>query len=145
MFNNNKDFDFDLARGVQSEHSLANILGISKDKVEVKSEFNFWQKSGNICIELAYKGNPSGLKSTKAKYWAHRFMLGKDICVGQWITPVKVLKQIVRIFISENKNRKSVIIKMLGDNRQSRCVLIPMSEFINLWRKVEIKEATKIK
>ena len=58
MFNNNKDFDFDLARGVQSEHSLANILGLSKDKIEVKSEFGFWQKSGNICIELAFKGKP---------------------------------------------------------------------------------------
>jgi len=139
MFNNNKDFDFDLARGVKSEHSLAKILGLSKDKVEVKSEFGFWQKSGNICIELAYKGKPSGLRTTKAKYWAHRFMFNQEVCVGQWIIPVKNLKQIVKIFIKENKKRKSQIIRMLGDNYQSRCVLIPMSEFLNLWRKVEIK------
>ena len=51
----------------------------------------------------------------------------------------KNLKQIVKIFITENKKRKSQIIRMLGDNYQSRCVLIPMSEFLNLWRKVEIK------
>jgi len=139
MFNNNKDFDFDLARGVKSEHSLAQILGLSKDKFEVKSEFGFWQKSGNICIELAYKGKPSGLRTTKAKYWVHRFMFNKDVCVGQWLVPVKNLKQIVKIFIKENKKRKSQIIRMLGDNYQSRCVLIPMSEFLNLWRKVEIK------
>jgi hypothetical protein len=139
MFNNNKDFDFDLARGVKSEHSLAQILGLSKDKFEVKSEFGFWQKSGNICIELAYKGKPSGLRTTKAKYWVHRFMFNQDVCVGQWLVPVKNLKQIVKIFITENKKRKSQIIRMLGDNYQSRCVLIPMSEFLNLWRKVEIK------
>jgi len=139
MFNNNKDFDFDLARGVKSEHSLAQILGLSKDKFEVKSEFGFWQKSGNICIELAYKGKPSGLRTTKAKYWVHRFMFNQDVCVGQWLVPVKNLKQIVKIFIKENKKRKSQIIRMLGDNYQSRCVLIPMSEFLNLWRKVEIK------
>ena len=139
MFNNNKDFDFDLARGVKSEHSLAQILGLSKDKFEVKSEFGFWQKSGNICIELAFKGKPSGLRTTKAKYWVHRFMFNQDVCVGQWLVPVKNLKQIVKILITENKKRKSQIIRMLGDNYQSRCVLIPMSEFLNLWRKVEIK------
>ena len=139
MFNNNKDFDFDLARGVKSEHSLAQILGLSKDKFEVKSEFGFWQKSGNICIELSFKGKPSGLRTTKAKYWVHRFMFNQDVCVGQWLVPVKNLKQIVKIFITENKKRKSQIIRMLGDNYQSRCVLIPMSEFLNLWRKVEIK------
>jgi len=131
MFNNNKDFDFDLARGVKSEHSLAQILGLSKDKFEVKSEFGFWQKSGNICIELAFKGKPSGLRTTKAKYWVHRFMFNQDVCVGQWLVPVKNLKQIVKIFITENKKRKSQIIRMLGDNYQSRCVLIPMSEFLN--------------
>jgi hypothetical protein len=118
---------------------LAQILGLSKDKFEVKSEFGFWQKSGNICIELAFKGKPSGLRTTKAKYWVHRFMFNQDVCVGQWLVPVKNLKQIVKIFITENKKRKSQIIRMLGDNYQSRCVLIPMSEFLNLWRKVEIK------
>ena len=103
MFNNNKDFDFDLARGVHSEKSIGKILGLDKDKFEVKSEFGFWQKSGNLCIELAFKGNPSGLRSTKAKWWIHRFMLNKEVCIGQWITEVKVLKQIVRKFIKENK------------------------------------------
>jgi hypothetical protein len=66
-------------------------------------------------------------------------MLNKEVCIGQWITEVKVLKQIVRKFIKDNKNRKSQIIRMLGDNYQSRCVLIPMSEFVNLWREIEIK------
>ena len=139
MINNTKDFDFDLARGVNSENSIAKILGLSKDKFEVKSEFGFWQKSGNICIELAYKGKPSGLRATKAKYWIHRFMYNQRFCIGQWIVPVKILKQIVRRFLKENKKRKSQIIRMLGDNFQSRCVLIPMSEFLNLWREIEIK------
>ena len=66
-------------------------------------------------------------------------MYSKDLCIGQWIVPVRILKQVVRIFLKENKKRKSQIIRMLGDGYQSRCVLIPMSEFLNLWRKVEIK------
>ena len=142
MFNNTKDFDFDLARGLSSEKSIGKILGLDKDKFEVKSEFGFWQKSGNLCIELAYKGRPSGLRATKAKYWIHRFMFNQDVCIGQWITEVKVLKQIVRRFIKENKKRKSTIIRMLGDNFQSRCVLIPMTDFVNLWREIEIKNKT---
>ena len=141
MFNNTKDFDFDLARGVNSEKSIGKILGLDKDKFEVKSEFGFWQKSGNLCIELAYKGKPSGLRATKAKYWIHRFMFNKEDCVGQILIEVKLLKQIVRKFIHENKKRKSKIIRMLGDNFQSRCVLIPMSDFMNLWRIVEIKNS----
>ena len=56
-----------------------------------------------LCIELAYKGKPSGLRSTKAKYWIHRFMFSKDECVGQILIEVKLLKQIVRKFIQENK------------------------------------------
>ena len=142
MINNTKDFDFDLARGVNSEKSISKILGIDADKFEVKSEFGFWQKSGNLCIELAYKGKPSGLRSTKAKYWIHRFMFNQDVCIGQVIIEVKILKQLVRRFIKENKKRKSVIIRMLGDNFQSRCVLIPMGEFMNLWRELEIKNKT---
>ena len=41
MINNTKDFDFDLARGVNSEKSISKILGIDADKFEVKSEFGF--------------------------------------------------------------------------------------------------------
>ena len=142
MINNTKDFDFDLARGVNSEKAIAKILGLNEDKFEVKSEFGFWQKSGNICIELAYKGKPSGLRATKAEYWIHRFMYSKDLCIGQWIVPVKILKQVVRIFLKENKKRKSQIIRMLGDdNYQSKCVLIPMTEFCKSYgEKVEIKD-----
>ena len=66
-------------------------------------------------------------------------MFSKDECVGQILIEVNLLKQLVRRFIKENKKRKSVIIRMLGDNFQSRCVLIPMSEFMNLWRELEIK------
>ena len=138
MFNNTKDFDFDLARGQLSEQSIGNILGLDKEKFECKSEFDFWQKSGNLCVELEYKGKASGLKHTKAKYWVHRFM-SQNICIGQIIIEVRLLKKIVSKFIRQNKKRKSQIIRMLGDNYNSKCVLMPMTEFIDLWRTIEIK------
>ena len=50
---------------LKSEKRIAKILGLSEDKFEVKSEFGFGKKSGNICIELAYKGKPSGLEQLK--------------------------------------------------------------------------------
>lgn len=134
MYNNTKDFDFDLSRGNLSERQIGKILQLDKDKFETKSEFGFWQKSGNLCIEIEYRGKPSGLKATKAKYWIHRFMVDDETCIGQVILEVRILKKIVRKFISDNKNQKYKIIRMLGDGFNSKCVLIPMSTFLDLWR-----------
>ena len=138
MFNNNKDFDVDLAKGQRNEKRVVDILGFCEDKIEIKTEYNFWKASGNLCIEIENYKKPSGLKSTKAKWWFHCFNEGEDI-VGFVGVPVPILKKIVRKFILKNKKRKSKIIRMLGDNNASKCVLIPMSEFIDLWRQIEIK------
>ena len=69
-------------------------------------------------------------------------MFNKDVCVGQILIEVKIIKANSQKIYQENKKRKSKIIRMLGDNFQSRCVLIPMGEFMNLWRELEIKNKT---
>ena len=70
MFNNNSDFDIDLAFGNIYEKALALIL--QDKKIEVKTERDKWKKTGNIAIELYNhnKNEPSGLSKTKADYWA---------------------------------------------------------------------------
>lgn len=141
MFNNNKYFDVDLAKGQRNEKRIADILGLGEDKIEIKTEYNFWQKSGNLCIELESYKKPSGLKSTKAKYWVQSFNCGETI-IGFTVVPVNILKKIVSKFLLKNKKRKHEVIRMLGDNNASKCVLIPMTEFINLWRSIEIKNKT---
>ena len=135
MFNNNKDFDADLAKGQRNEKRICDILGLGKEKIEIKTEYNFWKKSGRMCIELESYGKPSGIRATKAKYWVHAFNEGETL-ISFICVPVKFVKQIVRKFISENKKRKNEIIRMLGDNYASKCVLIPITEFVGYWREL---------
>ena len=45
--------------------------------IEVKSERNWWKKTGNIAIEYEYRGKPSGIYATKSDYWFHRLELKK--------------------------------------------------------------------
>lgn len=125
MFNNDSKFDFDLAKGIENEKSVASFLGMSKDKFECKSERDYWKKTGNVCIELESYGKKSGLNVTQAKYWVHSFY-DKDELVGFTIIEVERLKNIVK-----RGNYKEF---MLGDNKASKCVLIHMSEYLNQWR-----------
>jgi hypothetical protein len=125
MFNNDSKFDFDLAKGIENEKSVAAFLGMSKDKFECKSERDYWKKTGNLCIELESYGKKSGLNGTHAKYWVHSFYDGDDL-VGITVIAVNRLKNIVK-----RGNYKEV---MLGDNKASKCVLIKMSEYLNQWR-----------
>jgi len=135
MYNNNKDYDFkvDLPKGQRNEKRIVNILGLNSEQVEVKTEFQFWQTSGNLAIEIESWGKPSGLKTTKAKYWIHSFNEGETI-IGFTCIKVSTLKKIVRKYLAKNKNNKDKIIRMLGQNNASKCILIPMTDFIDLWR-----------
>jgi len=56
------DFDFDLKFGRKRENRLHKLLGMrAEDKVEVKTERDWWQKTGNIAIEIECNGKPSGI------------------------------------------------------------------------------------
>jgi len=48
-------------------------------KIEVKSERDKWQKTGNIAIEYQSYGKPSGIEATEADYWFHNLCIGKDV------------------------------------------------------------------
>ena len=55
-----KKFDIDLAYGEVREDKIADML--QNKKIEVKSEKDMWQKTGNICIEYQSWVSPLGLK-----------------------------------------------------------------------------------
>ena len=55
-----KKFDLDLQYGSIREDKIADML--TNKKIEVKSERDIWQKSGNICIEYESWGKPSGIR-----------------------------------------------------------------------------------
>ena len=117
------DFDFDLKFGRKRENRLHKLLGMrAEDKVEVKTERDWWQKTGNIAIEIECNGKPSGITSTKAEYWVQCLANGdKDYC--HLIFSTKTMKRLAKKYV---KNTKSV-----GDGNRSRVVLIPLSEIFD--------------
>ena len=72
-----KKFDLDLEYGQVREDKIAEML---KDKkIEVKSERDIWQTTGNIAIEYESWGKPSGIRATESDYWFHNLCIGDKI------------------------------------------------------------------
>jgi hypothetical protein len=69
----NKKFDIDLKYGQIREQKVKHMF--SKCQIEVKSERDWWQRTGNIAIEYEYRGKPSGIYATTSDYWFHRLEL----------------------------------------------------------------------
>ena len=66
-----KKFDIDLHYG-----QVRKICSryVARQKIEVKSERDMWQRTGNIAIEYESYGKPSGINVTEADYWFHNFV-----------------------------------------------------------------------
>jgi hypothetical protein len=115
----NNKFDIDLKYGQEREQKIVSLLDQDKNKIEVKTERDWWAKTGNIAIEIECWGKPSGLSVTQADYWVHILALGTDdFC--KLIFEVPKLKKITEKF---KKNYK-----MIGDHNASKCILIPLKE-----------------
>ena len=115
----NKKFDLDLKYGQEREKRLASILDKDKSKIEVKTERDWWFKTGNIAIEMECNGKPSGVMATKSDYWVHILAEGeKDYC--RLIFDTKTIKRLAKKNIST--------LKAGGDGFRSKFVLIPLAE-----------------
>ena len=111
-----KKFDLDLAYGEVREDKIAEML--TGKKIEVKSERDLWQKTGNICIEYKSYGKPSGIDATESDYWFHNLCVGDDI-YATLVFETEQLKKIIEVIPS----KKSV---SGGDHNASRMWLLPL-------------------
>ena len=71
-----KKFDIDLEYGKIRESQILDMF--ENAKIEVKSERDIWQKSGNIAIEYECYGKPSGIKATTSDYWFHNLCINDE-------------------------------------------------------------------
>ena len=94
MMTYNPNFDLDLQFGLIYERKLERLLR-EKSKIEIKTERDTWAKTGNIAIEIRFRGKPSGLSGTKADWWFHILTLDGEM-VTMVCFPVDKLKQIVK-------------------------------------------------
>jgi len=114
----NKDFKYDLEFGEIREQRVADIL--LNQKIEVKTERGQWATTGNIAIEYEYRGQPSGITTTEAPYWMHILEVdGEEFCTLLFKTSV------LRTLLKTVKSSRRVA---GGDDKQSKLVLLPLSE-----------------
>ena len=115
----NKKFDKDLKYGQERENRIVSILDKDKTKLEVKTERDWWQKSGNMCIEVECYGKSSGIMATEADYWVHILADGDKDFV-RMIFDTSTIKKLTKKYM---KNIRSG-----GDGNKSRFVVGPLSE-----------------
>jgi len=118
---NRKKFDIDLAYGTIREEKIADMM--TNKKIEVKSEKDLWQKSGNICIEYESWGKPSGIKATEADYWFH------NLCVGDNEFCTLVFKtDVLKTIVDKLDTFKTV---SGGDHKASRMFLVNLQKLFS--------------
>lgn len=110
---------------MDSEKTIANILRLDGKEFEVKTERNWWKKTGNIAIELECNKKPSGINVTEAKYWVHAFQ-DEDKLFSLVIIPVRTLKKIVK-----NLLKAGAPTRMVGDGWRSKCLIIKKEILLN--------------
>ena len=119
--NKTSKFDIDLKYGQVREKRVDDLL--KGGDAEVKTERSWWRKSGNIAIEYEFRGKPSGIAKTEAKWWFHILELkNKEYCM--LLFRVTRLKKIVEKY-------KKTHTKEIGDYRASKCVVIPLKEIFS--------------
>ena len=124
-----KKFDIDLAYGEVREDKIAEMM--TNKKIEVKSEKDMWQKTGNICIEYQSWGKPSGIEATESDYWFHNLCVGdEEYCTLVFDTTV------LRKIIAANEFRSV----SGGDNSASKMHLIPLKKLFDMNSIQQFKE-----
>jgi hypothetical protein len=118
---NRKKFDIDLEYGEVREKMVAEML--QDKKIEVKSERDVWQRTGNIAIEYECYGKPSGINATESDYWFHNLCIGEDT-FATLVFDTNSLKRI----ISNLDKKKSV---SGGDNNAARMYLLNLQKLFS--------------
>jgi len=113
-----KKFDIDLEYGKVREKQVADML--QDKKIEVKSERDVWQKTGNIAIEYESYGKPSGINATEADYWFHNLCVGEDV-YATLVFKTDTLKKII------NSLDRKVSVSG-GDHNASKMYLINLQK-----------------
>ena len=125
--NDNSDFDLDLKFGQAHERKIAKLFGIKEEQIEVKTERDWWAKTGNLCIEVERRGKPTGISITKAKIWIHVLSKGNKQML-RLVFDVPVLKKIVKKY-KDNW-------KMVGDRKETKAVMIKFKDILNAVAKI---------
>jgi len=121
------DWSSDLKLGELGEQTLIDIL--NSKSIEVKTDL-YWQKTGNIALEVYCNGKPSGIQSSKSDFWA--IVNSYDGEVGNIIIlPTASLKRFAKQVYQNIKDYPDCRIVQGGDSRAATILLMPLDMAIN--------------
>jgi hypothetical protein len=109
------DFRYDLEVGQVAEAELADTF--ENKKIEVKRDLRA-KETGNIFIEYASRGKPSGLATTQSDFYC--FVI-EDLHI---MLPTVQLKKIARSYLGTSRDVRG------GDNNTSYGILLPLKDLI---------------
>ena len=96
---------YPLSFAIEGCHKAYDIFIPEIDScVEVKNDLQA-KETGNIFIEISWRGEPSGLMATRAEYWAYCI---NDKCI--WVIPKRIKDLIIetgmelRTFVPKNES-----------------------------------------
>jgi len=116
-----KKFDLDLEYGTIREEKIAEMF--TNKKIEVKSERDMWQRTGNIAIEYESWNKPSGINATESDYWFH------NLCIGENEYCALVFKtDVLRKIVDKLDYFKTV---SGGDHRASKMYLVNIQKLFS--------------
>ena len=124
-FNHDNKFDLQLSAALINERRLAEIfIGMTIERIELKTESWQWEQTGNICIEYRQRGQPSGIAVTEADCWVHELRRdGQTLCYLMF--PIERLKELARRAYQEGRYHEGG-----GDGGRFCNILIPLSEIL---------------
>lgn len=99
------------------------MLGITSDKVEVKTERGMWVDTGNIAIEFESYGKPSGIRATESEHWVHNLTVNGEVFC-RLMFPVDVLSSVI-----DNLDSHRVVSG--GDHNASKMYLLNLEKLFS--------------
>jgi hypothetical protein len=114
-------FDVNLLEGKLSENKWAELL----ETVEFKKDYKAW-KTGNVAVEYANGGKPSGIAVTEAKFVAYILVDEQQNENAAIFLKTDVLRGMCRQYLGNPKRDVKG-----GDNHDSSLILLPLEELLN--------------
>ena len=118
----------DLEYGRFHEKKFMEAINLPISKVEIKSERDWWDKTGNILVEIERSGKPTGISITKSTLWVIIFTKNKR----QYFSLLFKTRDLKRLVKKYKDN-----FKWCGDGKQTKGVLIPFKDIIYEIAKVD--------
>jgi hypothetical protein len=125
----NADFTHDLDFGQVGESKVAELLDnglteVKSERAESWEEEKKWVTTGNHFVEYESRNKPSGIQTTKAKWWFVNFMVGDEVMFGKYILVERLIEKLA---VMKKEDRLKIV--KGGDSNSSWGYLFPIKEF----------------